>query len=144
MFKRVLLCHDGSPSGRDALKRGTELAINSKARVFVLWVISSAASDAVMTAASCGQFCVVDAESDPRRALRDSISKLTALGVEAHGDLARGNTIDIIADYADRFEADLVVVGHYPTDMGRRWWSGSGRASLAERLNCSVLISRGD
>jgi hypothetical protein len=33
MFKRVLLCYDGSEAGRRALKRGTELAIRLGAHV---------------------------------------------------------------------------------------------------------------
>jgi hypothetical protein len=39
MFKRVLLCYDGSEAGRRALKRGAELAILVGAQVHVLSII---------------------------------------------------------------------------------------------------------
>jgi len=61
--------------------------------------------------------------------------------VQAKGYLARGNTIDEIAAYAQKLAIDLIVVGHYPKPSGGRWWSGSERASLAERVNCCVLIA---
>jgi hypothetical protein len=35
MFKRVMLCYDGTEVGRRALKRGAELAILVGARVYV-------------------------------------------------------------------------------------------------------------
>jgi hypothetical protein len=36
MFKRVLLCHDGTNIGRRALKQGAELAISVGAEVHVV------------------------------------------------------------------------------------------------------------
>src|SRR5580698_1185965 len=41
MFKRVLLCYDGSEVGRRALKRGAELAVLLGAHVYVLSIIPS-------------------------------------------------------------------------------------------------------
>jgi len=39
MFKRVLLCYDGTEVGRRALKRGAELAILVGAQAYVLSII---------------------------------------------------------------------------------------------------------
>jgi nucleotide-binding universal stress UspA family protein len=50
MFKRVLLCYDGSEVGRRALKRGAELAILVGARVYVLSIIPSGMADAAVVA----------------------------------------------------------------------------------------------
>ena len=36
MFKRVLLCYDGTEAGRRALRRGAELAMLLGAQVYVL------------------------------------------------------------------------------------------------------------
>jgi nucleotide-binding universal stress UspA family protein len=144
MFKRVLLCHDGSTAGRRALRRGAELAILLNARVFVLSIVYGDDSDAAVVASSVGQASFVDSEFEYRKSLNESIALLKTRGVEAEGYLARGNTIDAIVEYAKRLSVDLIVVGHYPKSTGGRWWSGPERAALAERVNCSVLIAIGD
>ena len=46
MFKRVLLCDDGSEVGRRALRRGAELAILVRAQVYVLSIIPDGVADA--------------------------------------------------------------------------------------------------
>jgi nucleotide-binding universal stress UspA family protein len=144
MFKRVLLCHDGSAAGRMALKRGAELAIELRAHVDVLLIVSTAASQAALTAAAVGQLCVADGDGEFRRSLAESVERLRGRGVEADGHLARGNTIEVIAQHARKLGTDLIVVGHYPQPTGGRWWSGGDRNSLAECVNCSVLIAQGD
>jgi nucleotide-binding universal stress UspA family protein len=123
------------------LKRGAELAILVKARVYVLSIVSGADLDPAVIASSVGQVCLVDSELEHRKLLDESIALLQARGVEAQGYLARGNTIDEIVAYSRRLSIDLVVVGHYPKPSGGRWWSGPERASLAERLNCCVFIA---
>lgn len=144
MFKRVLLCHDGSSAGRMALKRGAELAIHLRAHVDVLLIVSPAASHAAITAASVGQPCITGGDGDSRRSLEESVAKLRGRGVEADGHLAEGNTIQVIAEYARKLGTDLIVVGHYPQPKGGRWWSGADRNSLAECVKCSVMIVQDD
>jgi nucleotide-binding universal stress UspA family protein len=141
LFKRVLLCYDGSAAGRRALKRGAELAILVGAKVHVLSIVSSSEANAAVIASSVGQVCLVDHEAEYRRSLDESIAWLTARGVTAQGYIARGSTIDEIVAHAGRLEIDLIVVGHYPKSTGGRWWSGPERASLAERVNCCVFIA---
>jgi nucleotide-binding universal stress UspA family protein len=141
MFKRVVLCYDGSDVARKALKRGADLALLVKADVLVLAVISPDVADPAIVAASVGSVCLVNYESAYRDSLRESVSWLEAQGASARGWLAKGDIIDTIVTHAEQFAADLVVVGHYPKTPRSRWWSGSERASLAERLNCCVLIA---
>jgi nucleotide-binding universal stress UspA family protein len=141
MFKRVLLCYDGSDVGRNALKRGAELAMLVNAQVFVLSVVSAGADTAAVAAGSVGTICLVDQEADYQSSLLESIEWLKARGVAAEGCLVRGDTIEAIVAQAKKVDSDLVVVGHYPKPTGGRWWSGAERGSLAERLNCCVLIA---
>jgi nucleotide-binding universal stress UspA family protein len=141
MFNRVLLCYDGSPAGRRALRRGAELAILVKAQVHVLSIIPSGAANAAVIAGAAGHACLVDDARSFHKLLDESIEWLRARGVEAEGTLASGNTIDEIASHAKRLGVDLIVLGHYPQPSGGYWWSGSQRASLAERVNCCVFVA---
>jgi nucleotide-binding universal stress UspA family protein len=141
MFKQVLLCYDGTRAGRAALRQGAELAILVGARVHVLSIIPAGVMDPAVLAGAAGHACMVDTESEYRKLLLESIEWLKARGVTATGHLAQGNTVEQIAGHARRVEADLIVVGNYPRAAGGRWWSGPERQSLAERVNCAVLIA---
>jgi nucleotide-binding universal stress UspA family protein len=144
MFKRIMLCYDGSVTGRKGLKLGSELAQLVNAQVSVLSIIPNTAANPSTVAASVGTICLVDHESEHRASLDECICSLQSRGVQAEGFLAHGNIIDEIAAYSKRLSADLIVVGYYPKSTGGRWWSGPERASLAERVSCSVLIAIGE
>jgi nucleotide-binding universal stress UspA family protein len=141
MFKRVLLCYDGSEVGRRALKRGAELAILVGAQVYVLSIIPSGVAGAAVVAGAAGHACLVDEQGGYRKLLDESIQLLKARGVSAEGYLASGNTIDQIITFSRRLAVDLIVLGHYPQPAGGFWWGGPQRASLAERANCCVLVA---
>ena len=143
MFKRVLLCYDGSDAGRRVLKTGVELASLVGAQVHVLSIVPAVVS--AVSAAHAADLCGnSDFEFGYRQLLQESIEWLQTQGVTAEGHLTRGNAIDQITAYAQQIAADLIVVGHYPQAKNGRWWSGAQRASLAERSQCSVLIAVAD
>jgi nucleotide-binding universal stress UspA family protein len=141
MFKKVLLCYDGSEPGRRALKRGAELAILVGAEVHVLSIVRDDVMSPAVMATAAGHTCLVDEERDYQKLLDDSLQKLAGRGVKAKGYLAHGNTIQQIVAYSRKLGIDLIVIGHYPSSEGRRWWSGPERASLAERVNCCIFIA---
>jgi nucleotide-binding universal stress UspA family protein len=141
MFKRVLLCYDGSEVGRRALKRGAELAILVGAQVYVLSIIPTGMTDAAVAAGAAGHACLVDEAGAYRKLLDESIEWLKARGVQAEGYLAGGNIIEQIITFSRRLAIDLIVLGHYPQPSGGFWWGSPQRASLAERANCCVFVA---
>jgi nucleotide-binding universal stress UspA family protein len=140
MFQRVLLCYDGTVTGRRALRRGAELAIVLHAQVYVLSINPMSATDPVLAAGAAGTTCIVDPQEGYRRMLDESLAWLRSRGVVAEGYLTSGNTIDQILAYTKRLQIDLIVLGHYPQPSGGFWW-GSARGSLAERSNCCVFVA---
>jgi len=141
MFKRVLLCYDGSVTGRRALRRGADLAIFLNAQVYVLSIIPTGALDPVVAAGAAGHACIVGEDNGYRKMLDESVEWLKARGLPAEGHLASGNTVDRILEYANRFGIDLIVLGYYPKPSGGFWWSGAQRATLAERARCCILVA---
>ena len=141
MFKRVLLCYDGSEVGRRALKRGAELAILVGAQVYVLSIIPDGVADAAVIAGAAGHACLVDEAQGYHKLLDDSVEWLKTRGVAAEGYLASGNVIEQIIAFSRRLSIDLIVLGHYPQPAGGFWWGSSHRASLAERANCCVFVA---
>ncbi len=141
MFKRVLLCYDGTAVGRRALERGAELAILVGAQVYVLSIIPNSVADAAVAAGAAGHACIVDEAGGYRKLLDESIELLKSRGVSAEGYLASGNTIEQIIAFSRRLSIDLIVLGHYPQPSGGFWWGTSQRSSLAERANCCVFVA---
>src|ERR1700677_4819591 len=99
MFKRVLLCYDGSEAGRRALLRGAELAVLLGAQVHVLSIIPSGIADAAVAAGTVGYPCVVEDAGGYRKLLEESLAWLKARGVTGEGHLTSGDTLDQIAAY---------------------------------------------
>jgi nucleotide-binding universal stress UspA family protein len=141
MFKRVLLCYDGSAAGRRALKRGAELAVILGAHVYVLSIIPAGVVAPAVVAGAAGHACLVDEEAGYRKLLDESIGWLKARGVASEGFLASGNVIEQIVAFSRRLAVDLIVLGHYPQPSGGFWWGSPNRASLAERANCCVFVA---
>jgi len=141
MFKRVLLCYDGTEAGRRALRRGAELAILLGARVFVLSIVPTEVAQAAVAAGAAGHACIVDGAAETRNLLNESIEWLKVRGVVAEGYLASGEYVDQIVAFSKRLACDLIVLGHYPRPSGGFWWGGSQRVSLAERANCCVFVA---
>ena len=142
MFKRFLLCYDGTAIGRRALRRGAELAILLNAQVDVLAIVPEGAVSPAVAAGALGHSCIMDpGESSHAQLLEESIAWLKERGVTARGHLASGNTIERIAEYTERLSIDLIVLGHYPQPAGGFWWSGSQRVSLADRTRCCVFVA---
>jgi nucleotide-binding universal stress UspA family protein len=143
MFKRVLLCYDGTEAGRRALRRGAELAIVIGAKVCVLSIAPAGVGNAAVVAGAAGHACIVDEAGEDRRLLDESVDWLKARGVAAQGYLASGDYVDQIIAYSKRLSIDLIVLGHYPQPKGGFWWSGAQRSSLAERVNCCIFVAIG-
>jgi nucleotide-binding universal stress UspA family protein len=141
MFKRVLLCYDGTEAGRRALRRGADLAILLGAQVCVLSIVPAGVGDAAVVAGAAGHACIVDQAGEVRRLLDESVTWLKARGVDAEGHLASGEYTDQIIGFSKRLSVDLIVLGHYPQPKGGFWWSGSQRVSLAERANCCIFVA---
>jgi nucleotide-binding universal stress UspA family protein len=141
MFKRVLLCYDGTEAGRRALRRGAELAILLGAHVSVLSIVTDGVGNAAVLAGAAGQACIVDEPAQYRKLLSESVDWLKTRGLSADGHLTSGDYLDQIIAYSSRLNVDLIVLGHYPRPTGGSWWSASKRATLADRAKCCIFVA---
>jgi nucleotide-binding universal stress UspA family protein len=141
MFKRVLLCYDGTEAGRRALRRGAELAILLGAHVSVLSIVTDGVGNAAVLAGAAGQACIVDEPAQYRKLLSESIDWLKSRGVSADSHLTSGDYLDQIIAYSSRLNVDLIVLGHYPRPTGGSWWSASKRTTLADRVKCCIFVA---
>jgi len=76
-----------------------------------------------------------------RKTLNEGIAQLNEAGLEAIGELLKGDAVDQIVKYATSIEADLIMLGHKRHgNWLERWWRSSTPKALIEHSPCSVLV----
>ena len=143
MYKRILLAYDGSESGQRALLDCQEIAQVNQSELFLIAVMP-------LTIAYIGfEGGVYESGTEEREQLKqkynlilaDGLHRLTASGHSAKGEVVVGESVDAITQFAQKIDADLIVVGHKHLEgWAARWWRGSTSRSLIENAHCSVLV----
>jgi nucleotide-binding universal stress UspA family protein len=139
VFRRVLLCYDGTREGRKALRQGADVVISMKSEAYLLAICHSLVASAIPEGVTPAL-----AEQEDERAnalLQEGVAWLRERGVAAKGSLEYGNAVERISETARRIGADLIVLGHKPRGRLARWWSESDEESLLERVACSILVA---
>lgn len=74
--------------------------------------------------------------------LEKTLEKLTTFGVDASGELLRGEAANEIIDYSKTNKVDLIVSGSRGMSKVKSWLLGSISRKLVHYATCSVLIVR--
>jgi nucleotide-binding universal stress UspA family protein len=139
MYRRVLLCYDGSAEGRRALREGARVALAVGAQAYLLAICKNMVSGSTPEGVTPA---LIGCQDDVARALLDEgVEKLRELGVQAEGTLMYGNPIAEIPRVAREVQADLIVVGHRSRGRLSRWWTESDEQMLLDHISCSILVS---
>ncbi len=144
MYRKILVAYNGTPESRFALQECMRLASGTPAEVHLLAVVTPPpiwlAGEFVAAAPT------VEDEEAERQAMQDVLNAgremLVGSGLSVTTHLEVGEPVDVIANMANRSDAELVIVGHSrhkPLTM--RWWRGSTDAQLIGKLRCSLLVA---
>ncbi len=138
MYRRILLCYDGTAEGRKALREGAEVAIAMRAETFLLAICRDMLASTIPEGVtpelmSCR-------ESTASSLLQEGVEKLRSHGLAAEGELVIGDPIVEIPAAAKRLRPDLIVVGHRTRGRLARWWSDSPQQTLLDLVSCSILV----
>jgi nucleotide-binding universal stress UspA family protein len=124
MFTRILMAIDGSESGEVAVSFVTPLARESKAKVHVVYVNEVLVGGRGMT---------VSTHQEARNIVDSAVAALWMAGVDADGEVRRGNCFSVddrIVDSARVFGADVIVLG----SNRRRWLRRFSGKGMRERV----------
>jgi nucleotide-binding universal stress UspA family protein len=139
-MERILIATDGSPSARGAVELGLELAAEHGARAEFIFVLPPFAE---LAAASVGVPVAVPEDDEKGRAPLDEALELAKqAGVEARAEFLRGDPVEEIAVFADRLDADLIVVGSHGRGAVTSFLLGSVSRGLLRRTQRPVLVVR--
>jgi nucleotide-binding universal stress UspA family protein len=139
MYKKILLCYDGTAEGRRALRQGGEVAVAMRSATYLLAICR----DMVATSVPEGvtpQLVAVQ-EDSAKALLAEGVKWIRERGVTAEGALVYGDPLIHIPQVAERIGADLIVVGYRYRSRFARWWSQSEQSTLLDRISCSLLVA---
>ena len=140
MYKQIVLAYDGTLEGRRALREGVLLALRNRSKIHLLAVVAE--NPSVKVAEGIQPGAADRHQTNYGSILQEAVNGLASHGVPVTAKLAQGDPPQVIAGYAAKVRADLVVVGHRKLNLLQRWWSGSSGAYLSDHLKCSLLIAR--
>ena len=139
MYRKILLCYDGSVEGRRALRQGAEVAMAMQSEAYLLAICRTLVARTVPEGVTPE---LLACEEDTAKALLiEGVQWLKDHGVAAEGALVYGDPLVHIPQIAQRVGADLIVVGHRYRNRLARWWSESEEISLLHRISCSILVA---
>jgi nucleotide-binding universal stress UspA family protein len=141
-MKRILIATDGSPSAREAVVFGLELAAEQDAVPTFVHVVPA------VDVLPAGGFGVTTARlhdvTDVDRApLEEAAELATEHGVHALTKLLQGDPADEIVAYADTVDADLIVIGSRGHGVFLNALLGSVSRGVLHEARRPVLVVRG-
>ena len=150
MYKRILVAIDATPTdeNRSALKRTEQIGLLMGGTVYVLHVARSHIVPGDITGgAGLGvRSAADDVEVADRNVVQALVDRLSAAGVDAHGEMVSATEHDVasvILQRARELDVDLLVLGH----QHHRGAGNAFRASVAEQVirqhpPISILLAR--
>jgi nucleotide-binding universal stress UspA family protein len=145
---KILVAVDGSTSSDAAVDRVASISWPAKSEVKVLSVIEPIINSMTEAWALPDSYYerVVKAEEDRATAAlgraADRLSHCPSPELAVSRDLARGFSKEVILDEAERWGADLIVLGSHGYRGLTRFLLGSVSRAVADHAKCSVMIIR--
>lgn len=140
---KVLLAIDGSPSSFSAIRELYRMPFAPPSEIRVI-IVDAPTDEGMFRAKSLGAYD--DLIRHQRAVVLQKLHEATQL-VKAHPSkvhvtsaMIEGNVKESIVDEANRFEADLIVVGSHGYGPIHRFFLGSVSQYVAHNAPCSVMI----
>ena len=138
MINKILLAYDGSEPAKKALDAALDLARKYQAELYVLTVAQPPDfSEDVETEA-----IVENSRGYHERILTPVKDLVAASGVKAQFEVAVGHPAEQIIYHADRYQVDLIVLGHRGKSLFRRLLLGSVSKQVVQYADRTVLVVR--
>jgi nucleotide-binding universal stress UspA family protein len=141
-MKTIVIATDGSPSAREAVELGLDLAAEQRAEPVIVHVVP--AFD-LFPSVGFGMSSAQEHEptTEDRSSLEEAKTLAAERGVEAKTELLHGSPVDEIVAYADSIDADLIVIGSRGHGAFASALLGSVSLGVLHEARRPVLVVRG-
>jgi len=137
-MKRILVAYDGSDPAKKAFSLALNLAGKYGAEVTVLAIARPPEFGSEVETEAVTE----NSKKHYKQILKPLHDLAAAENVTAHFEVAVGHPADQIVRHAERWQADLVVVGHRGRAFFERLLIGSVAKHVIEHAPCPVLVAR--
>ncbi len=142
LYKKILIATDGSEYTKNAIDYGIELAKNTEANLYVIYVIDTAAFASIpMDAAWESMYELLKQEGD--EATQYIADKAKAEGLEVERITVEGHPAEEIIKYAEKNSIDLITMGTLGKSGLDRFLLGSVAEKVVRNSRTPVLVVRG-
>lgn len=148
MFKRILVCMDGSDHARDALRTAAGIAHRFRACIDLIHVFDPNE----LLAPSCYAPEIGTAldelmevvEAEQQRIHRQACAELADAGIPCEAHSLQGHPAECILRTAEEIQADLTVMGCRGISPWHTLVMGSVSNAVVHHAGCPILIVRGN
>lgn len=142
LFKKILIATDGSDYTKNSIDYGLELAKNTEAKLYVIYVIDTAAFASIpMDAAWESMYDLLKQEGDEATKYVADKAEAEALTVERL--TTEGHPAEEIIKYAEKNSMSLIVMGTLGKSGLDRFLLGSVAEKVVRTSKIPVLVVRG-
>ena len=139
---KILIAVDGSEYSQEAINTIPKVFNPETAEIKVLYVLAPISISAPPQMARGYAPEMAEVEKQLPFDLNDSVQKLRTAGFTANAVVEIGEVRTTILDFADSWEANMVVVGSHGRHGILRLLLGSVAESVVRHAPCSVLVVR--
>ena len=144
MYDRILLPTDGSPGSDHVVDQAAELAATTGATLYVVSVVDEEASFVTPETVEATREALTDAGE---RAVARAADRATGTDVTVETEVRTGTPHQVIVEYADEIDADVIVMGTHGRSGLERYLLGSVTERvlrLADQPVLAVKIRAGE
>ena len=138
MYEHILLPFDGSENAAEALHHAGELAHWADATIQVLYVADTTRDSVTVVEGETVDVLAQKGED----IVAEAAQTLQTLGVAHETDIVQGNPAPTIAEYAERYDQDLVVMPTHGREGLSRYVAGSVSEKVVRLSSVPVLTVR--
>lgn len=141
LYKKILIATDGSEYTKNAIDYGIDLAKSTGAKLFVIYVVDTAAFASIpMDAAWESMYELLNQEGN--QAIKYVVEKAEAEGLEIEGKLIEGHPADEIIKSSESNSVSLIVMGTLGKSGLDRFLLGSVAEKVVRNSKIPVLVVR--
>lgn len=141
MYQNILVPTDGSDGAMAALEHGLELAELSGATVHALYAIDETESSGQIIGTDAGRV-VERFREEGEEAVDAAAEKARAAGIDVETEVTEGSPHEVILDYVEEHDVDLIVMSTHGRSGVSRFLLGSVTEGVLRATDVPVLTIR--
>jgi nucleotide-binding universal stress UspA family protein len=142
MFKKIAVALDGSDAAQEALNVALQLAQADRAELGICSVVDPIVITGTCPPSPAMDLLIREKEVEARRFVTDAVERADRMGVTASGQTRSGVPAFEFLGYAERFGADLIVMGTHGRRGLKHFLLGSVAEVVLRESKIPVLIVR--